>query len=122
MSARFIHEMRDDTIMVAEQREVEVNYAGLIPFQPFSGIWTQQVSLAAGDFEARDASSLQFFVPIAAKGNYVKANWTQTFQLDGHNSFDVFYEFKRYDFTRGFFFFDNDYSTHSVGVSYKHTF
>ncbi|MDX1716071.1 MAG: hypothetical protein R3287_04120 [Anderseniella sp.] len=122
MSARFIHEMRDDTIMVAEQREVEVNYAGLIPFQPFSGIWTQQVSLAAGDFEARDASSLQFFVPIAAKGNYVKANWTQTFQLDGHNSFDVFYEFKRYDFTSGFFFFDNDYSTHSVGVSYKHTF
>jgi tetratricopeptide (TPR) repeat protein len=128
MSARFIHEMRDDTIMVAEQREVEVNYAGLIPYRPFNGIWTQQVSLAAGDFEARDASSLQFFVPVAAEGRYIKANWTHTFQLDGYNSFDVFYEFKRYDFTKGFFFdnnfnpFDNDYSTHSVGVSYKHTF
>jgi hypothetical protein len=128
MSARFIHEMRDDTIMVAEQREVEVSYAGLIPYRPFNGIWTQRISLAAGDFEARDAASLQFFVPIAAEGRYIKTNWTHTFQLDGHNSFDVFYEFKRYDFTKGFFFdnnfntFDNDYSTHSVGVSYKHTF
>jgi tetratricopeptide (TPR) repeat protein len=122
MAARYIHEITDGGITVADQREVELRYSGLVPHRPFDTLWTQQAGVAFGDFETRDASSLAFFVPDPAEGHYWKANWTHTFQIDGYNSIAVSYEFKRTDFTEGFFFFDNDYSTHSVGVSYTKSF
>ncbi len=122
LAGRYIYEMRDDGVTVARQREAEVRYSGLLPQQPFDAVWTHQIGLGIGDFETRDASSLQFFVPTPSDGHYWKADWTHTFQIDGYNSVSLGYEFKRIDFTSGFFFFDNDYSTHSVSLSYTKSF
>ena len=128
IAARYIHEITDSGVTIADQREVELRYSGLLPYRPFGTVWTQQAGVAFGDFETLDTSGLPFFVPPRSEGRFIKANWIHTFQIDGYNSISVSYEFKQFDFDNLFldnFFIptlDGDYSTHSVGVSYTKSF
>jgi tetratricopeptide (TPR) repeat protein len=117
IAGRYIHELDSAGDQVTEQREVELSYAGLVPHRPFETVWTQQASVAFGDFETAIPA---FF--SSTEGHYLKAHWTHTFQIDGYNSVSLGYEFRRNDFTAGFFSFDNDFSTHAINVSYTRSF
>ncbi len=124
IAGKYVTDITNGGTQISENREIEFRYSGLLPARPFGSVWTHQIGVAGGDFRGRDASLLAFFVPDPSKGHYWKADWTHTFQFDGQNSISVGYEFKRVDFDSdsGFFFFDNDYLTHSVGVSYTKSF
>jgi len=119
VAGRYIHEIMDDGTDITTQREIEVSYAGLLPYQPFNTVWTQQASATFGDFETFDPFS---FGAPPADGRYWKTSWIHTFQIDGYNSVTVGYEFKRKDFTPNLWGFDNDFSTHAVSVSYTKSF
>ena len=125
LAGRYIRELDSSGDVVTEQREVEMSYAGLVPHRPFDTVWTQQASVAFGDFETVGPS---VFVFSSTEGQYLRAHWTHTFQIDGYNSVSLGYEFRRTDFTDGFFFtnnfdvFDNDYSTHAINLSYTRSF
>ena len=119
IAGRYIVELDPEGDKVTEQREVELSYAGLVPHQPFDTVWTQQASVAFGDFNTNNPLLFSF---SNAEGQYLKAHWTHTFQIDGYNSVSVGYEFKRTDFAAGVFFFDNDYSTHAINLSYTRSF
>ncbi|MGI9513998.1 MAG: tetratricopeptide repeat protein, partial [Anderseniella sp.] len=48
MAARYQREMTDGGTTVNRQREIEMNYAGVLPYRVFGALWTHQVAGALG--------------------------------------------------------------------------
>jgi len=90
MAARYQREMTDGGTSINRQREIELNYAGVLPFQVFGALWTHQVAAAFGDFSTQDGTFNPAFTSPGT-GTYWRAGWDHTFQLDGHNRIDLGY-------------------------------
>ena len=123
VAVKWLNELNEDPwIKVSESRELEVSYSGLLPYRPFVSIWTHQIVAGYGDFATRQNAAFEFFVPAAQEGEYWKASWRHTFQIDGQNSISLDYTFRRVDFDTPPFSFDRDHTIHSTGVSYTKSF
>ena len=120
MAARYQREMTDGGSTVNRQREVELNYAGVVPFEILNLLWTQQVAGAYGDFRTKDGAFNPAFAS-AGTGNYWRASWDHAFHLDGYNRIDLGYVVRESDYDGGGFF-DPDSMSHTVSMSFTKSF
>lgn len=123
LAGRYQREFVDGGDTVNRQREIELSYAGVVPYQFLDVLWMQHVSVAFGDFLSQDgvsAGNLPFSTP--GTGDYWWASWTHSFQLDGHNRIDLGYVVREYDYDGTFFGFDPASLAHTVSLGFTKSF
>lgn len=122
MAGRYQREATDGGITVNRQREIEVNYAGVLPYGVFEVLWTHQVAAAFGDFRSKDgAFSPEFAAP--GTGTYWRASWDHAFHLDGHNTINLGYLVRENDYDGiGRFEFDPGSMSHTLSLSFTKSF
>jgi len=122
MAARYQRETTDGGTTINRQREVELNYAGVLPFQVFGALWTHQVAAAFGDFSSQDGT-FNPAVTSPGTGTYWRAGWDHTFQLDGHNKIDLGYVVRESEYDGiGEFDFDPGSMSHTLSLSFTKSF
>ena len=121
MAARYQREMTDGGTTVNRQREIELNYAGVLP-QVFGALWTHQVAGAIGDFSSRDGAFNPAFA-TAGTGTYWRASWDHAFHLDGYNRINLGYAVHENDYDLPpFAFFDPGSMSHTLSLSFTKSF
>ena len=121
MAARYQREMTDGGTTVNRQREIELNYAGVLP-QVFGALWTHQIAGAFGDFSSRDGNVNPAFV-AAGTGTYWRASWDHAFHLDGYNRINLGYAVRENDYDLSpFAFFDPGSMSHTLSLSFTKSF
>ncbi len=121
MAARYQRETTDGGTTVNRQREIELNYAGVLPYQVFGALWTHQVAGAFGDFSTRDgAVNLAL---AAGTGTYWRASWDHAFHLDGYNRINLGYAVRENDYDLPpAAFFDPGSMSHTLSLSFTKSF
>lgn len=124
IAGRYQREFVDGGATVNRQREIELSYAGVVPFSILGVFWTQQASVAFGDFTSADGSAAAFLPFVTpGTGDYWRASWNHSFHLDGNNRIDFGYEVREYDYDLGAFaFFDPGSMVHTVSLSFTKSF
>lgn len=122
MAGRYQRETTDGGTTVNRQREIELSYAGVLPYQVFGALWTHQVAGAFGDFSTRDGA----FNPAntaAGTGTYWRANWDHAFHLDGYNRINLGYLVRENEYDGiGQFDFDPGSMSHTLSLSFTKSF
>jgi hypothetical protein len=120
MAGRYQREATDGGITVNRQREIELIYAGVLPYQAFEVLWTHQVAAAFGDFKSKDGTASPEFA-AAGTGTYWRASWDHAFHLDGYNTINLGYLVREsvYDDIGAF---DPGSMTHAVSLSFTKSF
>lgn len=123
VAGRYQREFVDGGATVNRQREVELSYAGVVPFRILDVFWTQQAAVAFGDFRSADGTPAPN-LPIVAPGtgDYWRASWNHSFHLDGHNRIDLGYVVREYDYDVAAFAFDPGSMVHTVSLSFTKSF
>ena len=120
MAARYQREMTDGGTTVNRQREIELNYAGVLP-QVFGALWTHQVAGAIGDFRSLDGAFNLGQAP--GTGTYWRASWDHAFHLDGYNRINLGYSVRENDYDLPpFAFFDPGSMSHTLSLSFTKSF
>jgi hypothetical protein len=121
MAARYQRETTDGGTTVNRQREIELNYAGVLPYQVFGALWTHQVAGAFGDFSTRDgAVNLAL---AAGTGTYWRASWDHAFHLDGYNRINLGYLVRENEYDGiGPGDFDPGSMSHTLSMSFTKSF
>ncbi len=122
MAGRYLHEATDGGTTVNRQREIELNYAGVVPYQVLDILWTQQLAVALGDFKSKDGAPSPEFV-TAGTGTYWRASWWHAFYLDGYNTVNLGYVVRENDYDGiGQFEFDPGSMSHILSLSFTKSF
>ncbi|MEO9877530.1 MAG: tetratricopeptide repeat protein [Anderseniella sp.] len=122
MAARYQREITDGGTTVNRLREVELSYAGVLPYQVFGALWTHQVAGAFGDFVSRDGNVNPAFAS-AGTGTYWRASWDHAFHLDGYNRINVGYLVRENEYDGiGPFDFDPGSMSHTLSMSFTKSF
>lgn len=120
MAARYQRETTDGGTTVNRQREIELNYAGVLPYQVFGTLWTHQIAGAFGDFKTRDGAFNPAFA-AAGTGTYWRASWDHAFHLDGYNRINLGYLVRENEYD-GIVFFDPGSMSHTLSLSFTKSF
>jgi hypothetical protein len=121
MAARYQREMTNGGTTVNRQREIELNYAGVLP-QVFGALWTHQIAGAFGDFSSRDGAFNPAFV-AAGTGTYWRASWVHAFHLDGYNRINLGYLVRENEYDGiGPGDFDPGSMSHTLSLSFTKSF
>jgi|GEM_PF-1990965 len=122
MAGRYQRETTDGGTSVNRQREIELNYAGVLPYRVFNILWTHQVAAALGDFSSKDGTAFPEFA-TAGTGMYWRASWDHAFQLDGHNRINLGYLVRESEYDGiGQFDFDPGSMSHTLSLSFTKSF
>lgn len=122
MAARYQREFTDGGTTVNRQREIELNYAGVLPYRMFGALWTHQVAGAIGDFRTKDGAFNPAFA-TAGTGTYWRASWDHAFHLDGYNRINLGYSVRESDYDLPpFAFFDPGSMSHTLSLSFTKSF
>ncbi len=122
MAARYQREITDGGTTVNRQREIELNYAGVLPYQVFGALWTHQIAGAVGDFSTKDGAFNPAFA-TAGTGTYWRASWDHAFHLDGYNRINLGYSVRENDYDLPpFAFFDPGSMSHTLSLSFTKSF
>ena len=121
MAARYQRETTDGGTTINRQREIELNYAGVLP-QVFGALWTHQVAAALGDFRSLDGSPNPA-AQAAGTGTYWRVSWDHAFHLDGYNRINLGYAVRENDYDLPpFAFFDPGSMSHTLSLSFTKSF
>lgn len=122
MAARYQRETTSGGTTVNRQREIELSYAGVLPYQMFGALWTHQVAGAFGDFRSLDGAFNPAF-STAGRGTYWRASWDHAFHLDGYNRINLGYAVRENDYDLPpFAFFDPGSMSHTLSLSFTKSF